>query len=165
MLDRLSNRSEIASLLLRMTVSLPMNCKYRTSVPFRRGHQSCQENGMTSKNTMVVGQRRESLPNRDAHGEIQDISKNRVTFWARWVRESSFLPRPSEDYDWDAKHQRTEHRSVEHGSRGTVRGYRAGSYISGPLLNTAIAVAGTCGVFVRQPRNRTPSPPPDRRQS
>jgi len=77
---------------------------------------------------MDVGQRHKTFPDRDAHGEIQDISKNRVSLRARWIRNNGFLPVQSEDEDGGAKHQRIEHRSVEHGDEGRVQGRRAGFY-------------------------------------
>jgi len=75
---------------------------------------------------MSVGQRRETFPDRDAHWEIQDISKNWVTLWARRIREGGFLPLPGENEDWDTKHQRIEHISVNHGDKGRVEGRRVG---------------------------------------
>ena len=84
---------------------------------------------------MGVGQRREVFPNRGAPGEIQDISKNRVSLWTRRIRKSGFLPLPGENEDEDAKHQRVEHRGVEHGSKVRVQGRRAGVLISWPLRN------------------------------
>jgi len=74
---------------------------------------------------MGVGQRRETFPDRDTHWEIQDISKNWVTLWARRIQESSFLPLSGENEDWDTKHQRIEHRSVKHGDKGRVQGRSA----------------------------------------
>ena len=70
---------------------------------------------------MDVGQRRETFPDRDARGEIQDISKNRVTLWARRIWKIGFLPFPGENEDRDAKHQRIEHRRVEHNDKGEFR--------------------------------------------
>ena len=43
MLDRFSNRSEIASLLLKTIMSSPISRKYRISVPFRGQPQNLQE--------------------------------------------------------------------------------------------------------------------------
>ena len=57
-----------------------------------------------SEGTVDVGQRRGSFPDRDAHGEIHDISKNRESLWARGIRKSGFLPPPGENEDRDAKH-------------------------------------------------------------
>ena len=142
MLDRFSSRSEIALLLLRTTISLPMSCKYRTSVPFERRFQSFQETTML-ESTMVVCQRHETLPNRSAHGDIQHISKNWVTLWTWRIRNNGLLPLPRENEDKSAKNQWIEHRGVKHdgkGNKGRVQRYRAGSYISWPLRTTAIAI-------------------------
>jgi len=82
---------------------------------------------MASESTMVVGQRHESFPNRDARGDIQHISENWVTFWTWRIRNSGFSPLPNEDEDMDAKHQRVEHRSVKHGNKREAQGRSAGS--------------------------------------
>jgi len=111
---------------------------------------------MASESTLVVGQRHESFPNRDAHGEIQHVSENWVTLWARWMRESRFLPLPNENEDRNAKHQRIEHRSVEHDDNGRTQGRRAGSYMSQLLRNTTIRVTRSWAVRVRQLRRRPP---------
>ena len=71
---------------------------------------------------MSFGQRRKAFPDRDTRGEIQDISKNRVTLGARWIRKGRFLPLQSENEDGDAKHQRIEYGSVEHGDKEECRG-------------------------------------------
>ena len=93
----------MALLLFRTTISLPMSWKYRISVPFRRQVQNRQEM-TTSESTMDVGQRRETFPDGDVHGDIQDISKNWVSLWARRIRRSRFLPLAGENEDRDAKH-------------------------------------------------------------
>ena len=82
-----------------------------------------------SESTVDVGQRRETFPDRDGHGEIQDISKNWITLWARRIRKSGFLPFPGENEDGDAEHQRIERRRVKHGDKGRAQGRRTGSYI------------------------------------
>jgi len=56
-----------------------------------------------SEGTMDVGQRHEIFPDRDVHVEIQDISKNWVSLWARWIRKCGFLPLPDENEDRDTK--------------------------------------------------------------
>lgn len=128
----------MASLLLRTTMSLPMSCKYRISVPSGRQCQSSQEIKRRRKNTMVLGQRHETFPDRDTHGEIQDISKNRITLWTWWVWQSGFLPLPNQNEDGNTEQQWVEHRSVKHGGGGRVQGRRAGS-----LDATYILVATT----------------------
>ena len=75
---------------------------------------------------MDVGQRRETFPDRDARGKIEDISKNRVSLWTRRIRKIGFLPSPGENEDRDAKHQRIEHRRVQHGDKGRVQERHAG---------------------------------------
>ena len=75
-----------------------------------------------TESTVGVGQRCETFPDGDTRGEIQDVSKNRVTLGARRIRNGGFLLLQSENDYGGAKHQRIEHRSVEHGDKEECRG-------------------------------------------
>ena len=79
-----------------------------------------------SGRTVVLGQRHKTFPNWDTRGEVQDISEDRITFWAWRIRAGGFLPLPSETEDTNAKQQRVEHKSVKHDSGGRMQGCRRG---------------------------------------
>ena len=132
--DRLSVRSVIASLLLRTTMSWPKTRKYRTSVPFRG---TASELSWTverpSERTITIGQRRDVLPDRDTHGEIQHVPQDRITLWAWGIWQGGSLPSPYESEDGNARQQQIEDRGVDHGDKEGTQGHRTGSY-SGDLV-------------------------------
>ena len=70
--------------------------------------------------TVTVGQRRDVFPEGDIHGEIQDVPQNWITLRAGGVRQSGSPPFPGESESENAKQQRTEDRSVDHGDRGST---------------------------------------------
>jgi len=71
---------------------------------------------------MTTSQRGEGFPDRDAHGEIEDIPQDWITLWTRWIRHSGFPP-PPVSVDQDAKRDYAEHRNVHHGNRDREGGW------------------------------------------
>ena len=132
---------------------MPMSCKYRISVPFERQPQDWQGT-KTSKSTMDAGQRSKTFPDRDGRGEIQNISKNWVTLWARRVRKSGFLPFPCKNEDRDAKRQQIERKRVNHGDKERAQAHHAGFIYTDRYR--LLSVTGAWHVCARQPRNRWP---------
>ena len=121
MLDRFSTRSVIASLLLRTTISWPKSRKYRTSVP-SDGSLRIVTNKKTSERTMTICQGSDVLPERDTHGEIQDIPQDGITVRTWGIRQGGSLPFRKDSEDENAKQQGIEGRDVNHGDRGGTQG-------------------------------------------
>ena len=82
----------------------------------------------TSERTITIRQRRDVLPDRDTHGEIQHVPQDWITPRAWGIWQGGSLPFPDENEDGNAKQQGIEDWNVNHGDKEGAKGCRTGFY-------------------------------------